>query len=52
MNVLGNVGAAYAARTGGYPPAWSEQPARLKAHAGKKSAASGGRLGRLLRLLR
>lgn len=51
------VGAAYAARTGGYPPAWSEQPARPKAHAGKRSAGkprktSAGNLGRLLRLLK
>ncbi len=55
------VGSAYAARTGGYPPAWSEQPALIKAHAGKKhaskphpgkaQAAPMGRLGRLLRRL-
>lgn len=32
------VGAAYAARTGGYPPAWSEQPARPKTPAGKRPA--------------
>jgi len=51
------VGAAYAARTGGYPPAWSEQPARPKAHAGKKqkpaqpAQPTGGRLASIARLL-